>query len=91
MNNQESSKSHHFAQLLLTIFTLMASFSALAQNNALACGSLKNHYGPFDYRTNRDKLEIVEPYRSQFGPDRWEDAVAAATRDMIAELRPIIL
>ena len=28
-----------------------------------------------------------EPYRSQFGPDRWEDAVAAATREMIAELR----
>lgn len=28
-----------------------------------------------------------EPYRSQFGPGRWEDCVAAATRDMIAELR----
>ena len=28
-----------------------------------------------------------EPYRSQFGPDRWEEAVAAATREMIAELR----
>jgi orotidine-5'-phosphate decarboxylase len=27
-----------------------------------------------------------EPYRSQFGPDRWEQAVEAATRDMIAEL-----
>ena len=62
MNNQESSKYHHFAQLLLTIFTLMASFSALAQNNALACGDLKTHYGPFDYRTDRDKLEIVEQY-----------------------------
>ncbi len=28
-----------------------------------------------------------EPYRSQFGPDHWEQAVEAATRDMIAELR----
>lgn len=27
-----------------------------------------------------------EPYRSQFGADRWEEAVAAATRDMITEL-----
>ncbi len=28
-----------------------------------------------------------EPFRSQFGEHRWEEAVAAATRDMIAELR----
>ncbi len=27
-----------------------------------------------------------EPYRSQFGADRWEEAVEAATRDMITEL-----
>ena len=60
MNNQESSKYHHFAQLLLTIFMLIASVSALAQSNASACGDLKTHYGPFDYRTDRDKLEIVE-------------------------------
>jgi orotidine-5'-phosphate decarboxylase len=26
------------------------------------------------------------PYREQFSPDRWQDAVAAATREMIAEL-----
>lgn len=27
-----------------------------------------------------------EPYRSEYGPDRWEEAVEAATRDMIAAL-----
>ena len=27
-----------------------------------------------------------KPYAEQFGPTRWEDAVAAATRDMIADL-----
>ena len=27
-----------------------------------------------------------EPYRSQFGAERWEQAVEAATREMIAEL-----
>ena len=67
MNNQESSKYHHFAQLLLTIFMLIASVSALAQSNASACGDLKTHYGPFDYRTDRDKLEIVE--QNHFTPE----------------------
>ena len=28
-----------------------------------------------------------EPYRSQFGESRWQEAVAAATRDMTAQLR----
>jgi len=27
------------------------------------------------------------PYAAQFGPDRWQEAVEAATRDMIAQLR----
>jgi orotidine-5'-phosphate decarboxylase len=26
------------------------------------------------------------PYAERFGPDHWEDAVAAATRDMTADL-----
>ena len=28
-----------------------------------------------------------QPYAEAYGPDRWQDAVAAATRDMIADLR----
>lgn len=67
MNNQESSKYRHCARLLLTIFTLTASFSALAQSNASACGDLKTHYGPFDYRTDRDKLDIVD--QNHFTPE----------------------
>ena len=62
MNTQISSKRGLFAHALLTLFAIMASFSALAQNNDMACGSLKTGYGPFDYRTDRDKLEIVEQY-----------------------------
>lgn len=31
-----------------------------AQVSASACGELENAYGPFDYRTDRDKLSIVE-------------------------------
>ena len=35
---------------------------AMAQNAAPenACGSLKNSYGPFDYRTQRESLAVVE-------------------------------
>ncbi len=29
---------------------------------------------------------FVKPYSEQFGPERWQDAVAAATRDMISDL-----
>lgn len=34
---------------------------ASAQGNA-ACGSLQSGYGPFDYRTDKDKLQVVERY-----------------------------
>lgn len=33
---------------------------AAAQGEPSICGSLDNAYGPFDYRTDRDKLPIVE-------------------------------
>lgn len=62
MNNLESSNCGRLAHWLLVLFALMASFSALAQSNALACGDLKNGYGPFDYRTDRSKLEVVEQF-----------------------------
>ena len=44
--------------------TLLASGGAWAQ----ACGGLANHYGPFDYRTERNgKLQIVEHYHFDAG------------------------
>jgi hypothetical protein len=33
---------------------------AAAPAGATGCGSLDNHFGPFDYRTDRDKLPVVE-------------------------------
>jgi tetratricopeptide (TPR) repeat protein len=39
-------------------------FAAQAQD---ACGPLANHYGPFDYRTHREKLKIVEDYHFNAG------------------------
>ena len=62
MNTQISSNRSLFLRGLLTLFALLASFGTMAQSNGMACGSLKNHYGPYDYRTDRDKLEIVEDY-----------------------------
>jgi hypothetical protein len=37
---------------------------ALAQTNESACGPLRAHgqYGPYDYRTDKDKLEVVENF-----------------------------
>jgi len=50
--------------------TLLACVAAVAASSAYAaseCGELANAYGPFDYRTSRDKLVIVE--RHHFTPD----------------------
>jgi len=44
--------------LSFCVFALM-SLGAFAQGFQ-PCGSLENAYGPFDYRTQRDKLKIVE-------------------------------
>lgn len=40
---------------------------ACAQGGATICGPLKNGYGPFDYRRDRDALPIVE--NSHFTPE----------------------
>jgi hypothetical protein len=45
---------------------LVCTVFALAVHAQEGCGSLSNHYGPFDYRTQRDKLKRVEDYH--FGP-----------------------
>ncbi|MBX3644794.1 MAG: ABC transporter permease [Rubrivivax sp.] len=40
--------------------------AAAAEWQSQSCGSLQTHYGPFDYRTDRDKLPVVE--RRHFTP-----------------------
>lgn len=62
MISQKPSRFRLIAQWLLTLFTLTASFSALSQNSNLACGELGSGYGPFDYRTDQNKLGVVEQY-----------------------------
>ena len=41
------------------LVTIFSASPALAQSWNAACGSLANGYGPYDYRTDRDKLPIV--------------------------------
>lgn len=41
---------------------LAAMLPATVQALPAQCGSLKTHYGPFDYTTDRPKLPIVESY-----------------------------
>lgn len=41
---------------------VMLLSTAAAQTGAMACGSLENGYGPFDYRTQRSKLKVVEDF-----------------------------
>jgi len=40
------------------MLALAHALPAVAQD----CGSLESHYGPYDFRVNRDKLPIVENY-----------------------------
>ncbi len=49
---------------LLAALLLIAPLPNLAsaQSNLSSCGSLSNQYGPFDYRVQKDKLNIVEQY-----------------------------
>lgn len=43
----------------VAILTL-GQLSAFAQTSDLACGSLQNHYGPYDFRTDKIRLPIVD-------------------------------
>jgi Tfp pilus assembly protein PilF len=45
----------------------LCALAALGTQAQDGCGSLANSYGPFDYRTQRDKLGIVESYHFNAG------------------------
>lgn len=48
--------------LFLLCLGLMVSAQSSADVNDIVCGSLENHYGPYDYRSDKDKLGIVETF-----------------------------
>lgn len=50
-------------RLMASLFLIVAAWSAYGQQVEFnACGSLQNAYGPYDYRTERDKLNVVEAF-----------------------------
>ena len=65
----------------VSAFLVFASLPTFAQTGAAACGSLENHYGPYDFRTDKPMLPIVE--RAHFTP-----AVEALIRGTTSALGP---
>lgn len=66
MSNSASSLARHAGLGCLLSLALLA-MPVVAQTAASGpCGSLETHYGPYDYRTQKDKLGIVEKHH--FGP-----------------------
>jgi hypothetical protein len=47
---------------LFVLWTLSTMTVLHAQVNPQQCGSLTNAYGPFDYRTNKAELDVVERF-----------------------------
>lgn len=58
--------SYLAAHALIAFTWLLSGQAVHAQGDPNSCGSLVNGYGPYDYRTQRIKLEVVE--RAHFTP-----------------------
>lgn len=51
-----------FPMHLAKFFWLACQLSVASAQGVSVCGSLQNGYGPYDYRTDKDKLNVVERY-----------------------------
>jgi Tfp pilus assembly protein PilF len=49
-------------RILIAAAVALAGIAPVAQAAFEVCGALENSYGPYDYRTQRDKLAIVEKF-----------------------------
>ncbi|MBC7704406.1 MAG: hypothetical protein H7274_10770 [Rhodoferax sp.] len=48
--------------MVALLVSVMALATVPAHAQYTVCGPLENHYGPWDYRTQKDKLRIVEKF-----------------------------
>lgn len=48
------------ALALIACISVLSSPAAYAQGDPSSCGAIANHYGLYDYRTERTKLKVVE-------------------------------
>lgn len=56
-------KSKLIARILCVyLLGILICTQSFAEVDDFVCGSLQNAYGPFDYRSDKDKLAIVESY-----------------------------
>jgi len=60
MSRNQHRRSYNLAAISLGVSLVLGCGTLHAQNLPLECGQLTNHYGPFDYRTDRSKLPVVE-------------------------------
>ena len=57
--------AHRSMVRILTCIAMVCIALTVEEVAAQVCGSLKNGYGPFDYRTQKGNLVIVEEYHFQ--------------------------
>jgi len=69
----------HRARLTLAAIAIAVAGTSAAQD----CGSLNNAYGPFDYRTARQELAVVEEYHFN---RNVETLRGGASGDIVADL-----
>ncbi len=88
--NHRSLTAVRWQTCIATATLAMAAQSAQAQSLSAAdaerrCGPVatRDHYGPFDYRTERQKLAVVEQYH--FTPS-VESGTAGSTGDLMKDL-----
>ncbi len=76
------------AAVLLAVIGATFTSLALAQSSENPCGAITSSYGPYDYRTDRNKLGIVEQYH--FTPP-VEALVRGATGTIAADLNYVLI
>ena len=75
--------THRSMVRILTCLAMVCIALTAEEVAAQACGSLKNGYGPFDYRTQKDKLVIVEEYHFQPQVEFLKSGVSSSIGDDI--------
>jgi tetratricopeptide (TPR) repeat protein len=67
MSQSSSSSTVRPAWVLAALLATLAGAGYAQEVAVSACGPLENQYGPFDYRTQREKLKVVEAYHFNAG------------------------
>lgn len=73
--------------LCIAMAAALAPAAASAQQSGEECGSLRNHYGPFDYRKDRGvTLNIVEKVHFDAGVESLTKPMTTTVREMAGDV-----